>query len=197
MLTRGPILGLNHVLAQHAWARQRLMPHAGCMVQFQLPPLPDLSLYITEAGLVQAAAADAVPNLLINIRPAAVPLILAHHPAMLNDIEITGSPELVQVIRQLFSELEWDFEEDLSKVFGDIAAHRLARAGRELFAWQREAGLRLARNFAEYWTEEQPLIARRDDLAQFSGEVNRLRDDLERLDKRLEHLQQRQQRQTR
>ncbi len=192
MLTRGPILGLNHVLAQHAWARQRLMPHAGCMVQFQLPPLPDLSLYITEAGLVQAAAADAVPNLLINIRPAAVPLILAHHPAMLNDIEITGSPELVQVIRQLFSELEWDFEEDLSKVFGDIAAHRLARAGRELFAWQREAGLRLARNFAEYWTEEQPLIARRDDLAQFSGEVNRLRDDLERLDKRLEHLQQRQ-----
>ena len=127
MLTRGPILGLNHVLAQHAWARQRLMPHAGCMVQFQLPPLPDLSLYITEAGLVQAAAADAVPNLLINIRPAAVPLILAHHPAMLNDIEITGSPELVQVIRQLFSELEWDFEEDLSKVFGDIAAHRLAR----------------------------------------------------------------------
>ena len=192
MLTRGPILGLNHVLAQHAWARQRLMPHAGYMVQFQLPPLPDLSLYITEAGLVEAAAADAVPNLLINIRPAAVPLILAHHPAMLNDIEITGSPELVQVIRQLFSELEWDFEEDLSKVFGDIAAHRMARAGRELFAWQREAGLRLARNFAEYWTEEQPLIARRDDLAQFSGEVNRLRDDLERLDKRLEHLQQRQ-----
>ena len=40
------------------------------------------------------------------------------------------------------------------------------------------------------WHEED--IARRDDLAQFSGEVNRLRDDLERLDKRLEHLQQRQ-----
>jgi ubiquinone biosynthesis protein UbiJ len=192
MLTRGPLLGLNHVLAQHAWARQLLMPHVGCTVQFQLPPLPDLSLCITEAGLVEAAAADAVPNLLINIKPAAVPLILLHHPAMLNDIDITGSPELVQVIRQLFNELEWDFEDDLSKVFGDLAAHRLAGAGRAFFAWQREAGFRLARNFAEYWTEEQPLIARRDDLARFSDEVGRLHDDLERLDKRLEHLQQRQ-----
>jgi len=191
MLTRGPILGLNHVLAQHAWARQRLMPHAGCTVQFQLPPLPDLSLCITEAGLIEAAAADAIPHLLINIKPAAVPLILLHHPAMLNDIDITGSPELVQVIRQLFSELEWDFEDDLSKVFGDIAAHRMAVAGREFFSWQREAGLRLAHNFAEYWTEEQPLIARRDDLARFSGEVSKLRDDIDHLDKRLEHLQQR------
>lgn len=168
------------------------MPHAGCTVQFQLPPLPDLNLCITEAGLVEAAAADAVPNLLIDIKPAAVPLILLHHPAMLNDIEITGSPELVQVIRELFSELEWDFEEDLSRLFGDVAAHRMAGAGRELFSWQREAGLRLARNFAEYWTEEQPLIARRDDLARFSSKVDRLRDDVERLDKRLEHLLQRQ-----
>ena len=194
MLTRGPILGLNHVLAQHAWARQCLMPHAGCTVQFQLPPLPDLCLYITEAGLVEAAAADAVPNLLIHIKPAAVPFILLHHPAMLNDIEITGSPELVQVIRLLFSELEWDFEEDLSRVFGDIAAHRMATIGREFFSWQREAGLRLAHNFAEYWTEERPLIARRDDLARFSGEVDTLRDDVERLGKRLDHLQQRQSR---
>lgn len=191
MLTRGPILGLNHVLAQQAWARQRLMPHAGRMLEFHLLPLPDLRLVITPEGLVEAAELEATPDLTINIRPSAVPLILLRHDSLMREIDFTGSADLAQVVRQLFNELEWDFEEDLSRLFGDIAAHRMAGAGREFFSWQREAGLRLARNFAEYWTEEQPLIARRDDLARFSGEVVSLRDNVERLGKRLEQLQQR------
>lgn len=189
MLTRGPILGLNHVLAQQSWARQRLIPFAGQIVEFRLPPLPDLRIAIQPDGLVEAAPPGAPADLSIGIRPAAVPLILLRHESMLREIAVTGSADLAQVVQQLFRELEWDFEEDLSRVFGDVLAHRMAGAGRELFAWQREAGLRLAQNFAEYWTEERPLIARRGDLARFSSEVDRLRDDVERMDKRLELLE--------
>lgn len=189
MLTRGPIIGLNHVLTQQSWARQRLVPFAGQVVVFRLPPLPDLRIAIQPDGLLEAAPPEAPSDLDIGIRPTAVPLILMRHESMLRDMDITGSAELAQAVQELFRELEWDFEEDLSRLFGDVLAHRMAGAGRGLFAWQREAGLRLAQNFTEYWTEERPLIARREDLSRFSSGVDRLRDDLERMEKRLDRLE--------
>ena len=41
---------------------------------------------------------------------------------------------------------------------------------------------------AEYWTEERPLIAKRAHVEQFAHEVDQLRGDVERLEKRLEKL---------
>ena len=188
MLNRAGLRGINHVLAQHAWARQRLFPHAGRVVEFRLPPLPDLRLAIAADGQVAEAATDAAPDLVVNIKPSALPYLLLRDEAIMREVEITGSADLAQLVQQLFRELEWDFEEDLSRVFGDIAAHRMAGMARDLMGWQRTAGLRLAQNFAEYWTEEDPMIARREDLAQFAREVERTRDDTERLEKRIEKL---------
>jgi ubiquinone biosynthesis protein UbiJ len=44
--------------------------------------------------------------------------------------------------------------------------------------------------FAEYWLEEEPLIAKKTHLAQFARDVDALREDAERLEKRLERLEQ-------
>jgi ubiquinone biosynthesis protein UbiJ len=88
----------------------------------------------------------------------------------------------------LFRHLDWDVEEDLSRVFGDIVAHRLASGGKAFAAWQREAVLRLAENLVEYWTEEQPLLARPAEVETFCRDVDTLRDDVARLEKRIEHL---------
>ena len=189
MLTNGAILSINHVLGQQAWAQQRLKPLAGHTLEFRLSPLPVLRLTIGPNGLVDGAPADAASDLVVTVSPSAIPYLMLRDEAVMREVELTGSAELAQVVRQLFLELEWDFEEDLSRVFGDVLAHRMARTGRDLFAWQRDAGTRLAQNFAEYWTEEDPLITRRGDIAQFGSEVERLRDDVDRLDKRIERLQ--------
>jgi len=190
MLNRAGLQGINHVLAQHAWARQRLAAHAGRVIEFRLLPLPDLRMAIAADGLVIEAAIETAPDLSVNIKPSALPYLLLRDEAIMREVEITGSADLAQVVQQLFRELEWDFEEDLSRVFGDIAAHRMAGAARDLMTWQRTAGLRLAQNFADYWTEEDPLIARREDITQFSRDVEHLRDDTERLEKRIRKLQQ-------
>jgi ubiquinone biosynthesis protein UbiJ len=71
-------------------------------------------------------------------------------------------------------------------VFGDIAAHRVVQAGGTLRQWGAQATDNLARSFTEYWTEEQPLIARSADVAKFNRDVYRLRDDIARLEKRLD-----------
>ncbi|MCW5582008.1 MAG: hypothetical protein KIS72_11765, partial [Luteimonas sp.] len=80
---------------------------------------------------------------------------------------------------------------DLSRVVGDVAAHRIAESGRTLRRWAESGGDNLARSFAEYWTEEQPLIAAGDDVARFTAEVDRLRDDVARLEKRIALLDRR------
>src|SRR4051812_40132879 len=107
MLTRGPVLGLNHVLGQQPWARQRLLAFAGQTVEFHLPPLPDLRLAIQPDGLVTEAPKEAVPDLRIAIQPSAVPLILLRHESMNRGIAFTGSAELAQLVQQLFGELQW------------------------------------------------------------------------------------------
>ena len=60
--------------------------------------------------------------------------------------------------------------------------------GRRFAAWNREAAEKLAQNFAEYWIEEQPLLARPADVRQFLTDADQLRDDLARLEKRIEIL---------
>ncbi len=92
-------------------------------------------------------------------------------------------------MQHLFRHLAWDIEEDLSRLFPDVVAHRLAEGGRAFAAWQSEAATRLAGNLAEYLTEEQPLLARPADVEKLSREADALREDAARLEKRIERLE--------
>jgi ubiquinone biosynthesis protein UbiJ len=188
MIERGALAALNHLLQQQPWAAERLRAFAGQVVEFRCPPFPDLRLAITDAGLLDRAPAEAASALVVKLTPGALPFLLARDETARKQIEIEGSADLASVVDQLFRDLSWDFEEDLSKVFGDVVAHRLAAGTRAFAAWQREAVLRLAENLAEYWTEEQPLLARPSDVEAFCRGVDTLRDDVARLDKRIEHL---------
>ena len=99
-----------------------------------------------------------------------------------------GDMEFAHEVSFLARHLAWDYEEDLSKVIGDIAAHRVAAGARGLARWARETGMRTAQGAAEYWTEESPLIASRVKVEDFVREVSELRDAVERLGKRIERL---------
>jgi len=157
-------------------------------VEFRCPPFPDLRFKITDEGLLDRARAEAASALVVKLTPGALPFLLARDETARKQVEIEGSAELASTVDYLFRNLTWDVEEDLSRVFGDIAAHRLAGGGKAFAAWQREAALRLAENLAEYWTEEQPLLARPADVENFCRNVDTLRDDVARLEKRIQQL---------
>ena len=67
-------------------------------------------------------------------------------------------------------------------------AHRMVQEGSRFAAWNREAAGKLARNLAEYWTEEQPLLAPPAAVREFLTDVDQLRVDLARLEKRVAAL---------
>ena len=86
-------------------------------------------------------------------------------------------------------QLQWDAVEDSSRLAGDIAANRLSQIGQSLFGAPGQWLKNLSENLVEHWTEEQPLIAHKTQIQQFINDVDTLRDDAERLEKRLARLQ--------
>ncbi len=188
MLPHPGILALNHLLEAEAWARDKLRPYAAQCVEFRSPPLPALCLEILDTGLLRRAAEDAVPTLVVNIGPGALPAMLRGEDALLREIGIEGNADLAGTVQYLFRHLRWDIAEDLSKVFGDVVAERMVREGKRFAAWNLEAAEKLAQNFSEYLIEEQPLLARPADVRQFLADADQLRDDLARLEKRMDLL---------
>ena len=189
MLERGAIAALNHLLAQQAWAAERLRIFAGQSAEFRNPPFPDLRVTVLENGFLDLARSDSAASLVVKLRSSALPLLLARNESALREVEIEGSAEFANTVQHLFRHLTWDVEEDLSKFLGDVVAHRLVSQAKTLVAWQREAATRLAENLAEYWTEEQPLLARAPDVEKFKRDVDVLRADAERIEKRIERLE--------
>ena len=102
--------------------------------------------------------------------------------------KIEGNARLAQEVMHLARHLRWDFEEDLSRLLGDAAAHTLAGALRDFAAWQADAARRMGAAFMEYALEEGRLLAPRAQCAAHAAEVARLRDALERLEQRIERL---------
>ena len=185
------IAAINHLLGQASWAREKLAPFAGHAAQIKLPPF-EAAFLIGDDGCISspsdASATAAEPEVIIAL-PATAPLLaLQGKDAVMRAARIEGSAEFAEALGFVIRNLRWDVEEDLSTVVGDIAAHRIVSGTREFAAWQQQAAQNLAENLAEYFTEEQPLIARRAAIADFSTEVDLLRDDVARLEKRLQRL---------
>lgn len=188
MLPHPGVFALNHLLGAEARARDKLRPYAGQRVEFRAPPLPALRLDILESGLLADAAQDAAPNLVVTIGPGALPAFARGQDALMREISIEGNADLAGTVQYLFRHLRWDMEEDLSQVFGDALAHRMVDGGRRVLAWGSDAAEKLAQNLAEYWIEEQPLLARPADVRRLFADVDQLRDDLARMEKRIEAL---------
>lgn len=141
-----------------------------------------------ESGDVALAAPDAVPAVTARLTPGLMLRLAARDDAAWQDVETAGDTDFAAAIHHVARNLRWDVEDDLSRVFGDIAAHRMAETGRAFNRWGAQAMENTGRAFAEYWTEEQPLIAGRRDLDEFNRAVDALRDDVARLEKRIDIL---------
>ena len=178
---------VNHVLRGSPLALERLRPHAGRTVAIHVGPVA-LALTVQSTGEVAAALPGASRDLEVRISPFLVPRLAAREEAAFGEIGMEGDGALAEDVSFLVRHLTWDVEEDLSRVVGDIAAHRLVGAARGLARWSRDASLRMAQGAAEYWTEESPLVASRVKVEGFARDVSELRDAVARLEKRVERL---------
>jgi ubiquinone biosynthesis protein UbiJ len=187
MFEQAVILALNHLLRDAQWARERLAPLAGRTARMAMAPFA-VEFAINRDGSV-AVAASAQPDVVIKL-PAHAPFqILGGMEALLRQARVSGSAEVADTLGFVLRNLHWDFEEDLSRVIGDVAAHRVAQGVHGLASWQAGAVRRGAENVAEYLREEQGSLTGRAAASGFAAAVDELRDDLARLEKRIERIE--------
>jgi len=184
---------LNRNIAQSPQARQLCRRLQGKVLALQFLGIPagapsTLYFHCTGDGLgVATRHAGAADASLAGTPLSMLRLAGARDMGTLraSGIRIEGSADIAQAFSDLLSAARPDLEEELSRVIGDVAAHQVGNAARALANFGRRAADTFARNVAEYLQEEGRDVPARTEAEEFHADVERLRDDVERLEARL------------
>ncbi len=186
-LLAAPIV--NHLLAQEAWARDALALHTGKLACIDFGTF-HLRLQVEPGGMVQAGDTAATADVTIRVKLADLPLIAQNRERAFSYVKIEGDAEFANAISRLSQGLRWELEADLEPWLGSIAATRLVSGARAAVETAQSTHQKVLENVAEFLLEEQPLLVRPSTVEDFSADVARLRDDVERAAKRLQKLEQ-------
>lgn len=178
---------INHLLSRQPALCRRLAAHAGKSACIDTG-LMTLHLSVAADGLLQLAS-DEKPNVTIRIKAADLPRMLADMERAFSYVAIEGDADFAKAISDVAMGLRWEAEEDLAPFVGDIAAVRIVKSARTGAMSAKANAQNLVENIAEYLLEENPTLLRREAADRFAAEVATLRDDTERLTKRITLLE--------
>lgn len=103
-------------------------------------------------------------------------------------VQFSGDVAAAQAFQNCFQNLDIDWEEQLSRYTGDIAAHQLGNLGRSALGFFRRGAETIRLNLKESLQEELRLLPTRDEVEEFTVAVEDLQSDLARLEARLRRL---------
>ena len=185
--------GINHVLGSEPWACAELAKHSGKSVLLELP-LGKLCFEINPDGLLAARKEGDDSSLVLEVSAKALTDLMGG-PGNLREqafkaVKITGDADLAQLIGRLAGQLRWEYEEDLAGLVGDAPANFAVRQGKKLISATRSAAGDLLDNVVEYVSEERKVLLNQRDFMVHKTELNNLRDSVDRLEKRIQLLEQ-------
>lgn len=183
------VAAINHLLAQEAWARASLALHTGKEALIDTGAV-QLRMRITRDGMVEPGSDEMPATVTIRVKLSDLPLILQNSDRAFSYVKIEGDAEFANTISQLSKNLRWEAEHDLEKLFGPIAAVRLADGARSAATGVAATGKKFAENVAEFLLDERAVLIRPTHVGEMAEDIARLRDDVERAAKRLERLEQ-------
>ena len=184
---------INHVLSSEPWAMNQLAKHAGKTIHLQLP-LGDLSCEIGSTGLLQVLKQVDCPSLTLEVSTKALNDLAGSSGSLREQafkaVKITGDADLAQLIGRLAGQLRWEYEEDLARLVGDAPAHFAVKQGKRLVSATYSAASDLRDNVVEYLSEEKKVLLHQRDFMIRKSELNDMRDAVDRLEKRIQLLEQ-------
>jgi ubiquinone biosynthesis accessory factor UbiJ len=179
----------NRVLSDYPMARERLKAHSGKQIAAHVGPF-HAWLRVSTAGNVEpvGTGSEPVADVTFTIPLSALPALARREEQALTSIVFAGDSELASTLSSIVRNVDWDVEEDLSRVLGDAAAHRIAGGARSFNAWRTDAASKLSANVAEYLVEEKRALASRRDLESLARANEKLRDGIARAEARVTQL---------
>lgn len=111
-----------------------------------------------------------------------------NHALFENQLSIEGDMELGQEIRNFFSQIDIDWEEHLSNIVGDIAAHNFGRGVKEFLSIGKKAADTLSTNLKDFLFYESNQLPTPQEVQHFIAAVSVLRNDVDRAEARVNRL---------
>lgn len=152
-----------------------------------------LYFFPSEGGLQMRSELDGQADVTISGNPPAFMRLLMGERARgafaNGQMQISGDLELGQRFQRVLKKLDIDWEEVVSQYVGDVAAHKFGHIARGIRDWRRQAHATLRDDAREFLQEEVRLLPRAEHVEDFLGEIDKLRADVDRLEKRIQRLQ--------
>lgn len=184
LLNEAAVAVLNRMLGREAWAREKLAPFAGRVVRLEALPF-SMQWAVADGGTLKASD-DGEPSVTIGLAVSSLPFALLDPQAATKDVRLQGDAEFAQALSFVLQNLRPEPEEELSRFIGDAAAMRVVGLVRLSASHWRQLAERMLENAANYVVTENPMVVGRDEVAAFVQDVARLRDDVARLEKRID-----------
>ena len=103
-------------------------------------------------------------------------------------VSMTGDPVVAQQFEQLLRHTRPDWEEELSSIVGDVAAHHIGNSVRGVFAFGEQAIRSMGLDTAEFLSEESRDVAADAEVQGFNREVGIVAQQANELQQRIEAL---------
>jgi len=151
-------------------------------------------LALTSAGAAGAGArgADAV---IAGSPPALLDLFARRAdsaaPRGSERVHVSGDAEIAARYRELLELARPDWEEELSRLIGDLPARRVSLAAQAALSWARGFARTARANVAEYLQEESRALVSRPEVEEFLAQVDVLRETADRVEARIARLERR------
>lgn len=179
---------INHIIQQDPDARARLAPLAQKTLAIRLQDLAQTwgMTFANDRVLLHLNPATADVTLTTTLVALIALQLKGPSPATLTQykVHVEGDIGVAQSWQQFWSELDIDWEEQLSQHVGDVLAHEMFRFGHAAKRFIKRQSREFAQHLGEYLQEEARLTPSQPELQRFFREIDELSSRYERLQMR-------------
>lgn len=187
---------LGRYLALDPHSPELLAPIVGKLVALRLQPFNAVLYLCPAANRVQVLTeASGEPDVVVSGTPLALAKLGLSNASeqsqslFAHEVELQGDASTARHFQRLFRKLEIDWQGLLARYTGVTAAGALLGALRSGSAWTRDSADTFKTNLAEFWQEESRELPAPAEADLFFAEVDRLREDRDRLEARIKRLE--------
>lgn len=148
-----------------------------------LPIDISIRLKITSAGFETCDSGEA--DITITGKPSQFLKLTQTKSLYESGVKIVGDMGLAEEIKNIFSQLDIDWEALIAEYTGDVPARQITQAGRAGFKWVKETHSNLTQDIVEYLQEEIRILPSKTEMELFTAQNQELRDAVARLEARI------------
>jgi len=184
---------LNELLKKDPKTLKQLERLSGKVIRFEIrQPTLHITLVPNSAGMDLLLHSEAIADLVLSGQASDfMQMLYSSSPdekLFGKGIDVQGDTGLATQFSQMLRDFSIDWEAWLGDIIGDTTAHPLAQfvtQQREYFSKARKS---LTDNSVEYLQEELRILPPRPEIEAFMEDIDQLRDDVERLEARINAL---------